>query len=483
MDKNKLLRRLPAVNDLLEEETAEQLIAEHNRELVVKEIRRVLDEARSEMLGLLAEGDLERAEKLSSKLSPANLLKRLERALQEKMRPNLAPAVNATGVIVHTNLGRSLLSQRAREMVEMAGSHYTTLEIDRQTGERGSRYDNIEELLCELTGAEAAFVVNNNAAAVLLALSALAAGQEVIISRGELIEIGGSFRIPDVMKQGGARLVEVGTTNKVYAEDYEEAITEETALLLKVHTSNYRVVGFTRDVDLEELVEVGRKHDLPVLDDLGSGVFLNMEEFGLQPEPTAAERVAAGADIVTFSGDKILGGPQAGIIVGKSDYIARLKKHPLTRAVRVDKYTLAALEGTLKAYLDPEGVIEEIPTLKMLSLGDAELRERAEDLKQSIKQSINNLLSDEGFSVEVEKDISRVGGGAYPLSELPTRIVSLRWSAGEIDRLAAAIRISYPPVFTRLADDRIIFDVRTLQSGDEKIICRALELALPEILN
>jgi len=479
MDKNKLLRRLPAVNDLLEEEAAEQLIVEFNRELVVKEIRRVLDEARAELLGLLAEGDLQRAEKLSGKLSPANLLERLERALEERLRPNLAPAVNATGVIVHTNLGRSLLSRRAKEMMEMAGSHYTTLEIDRQTGERGSRYDNIEELLCELTGAEAAFVVNNNAAAVLLALSALAAGREVIISRGELIEIGGSFRIPDVMKQGGARLVEVGTTNKVYAEDYEEAITEETALLLKVHTSNYRVVGFTRDVKLEELVEVGRKHDLPVLDDLGSGVFLDMKEFGLQPEPTAAERVAAGADIVTFSGDKILGGPQAGIVVGKSEYIARLKKHPLTRAVRVDKYTLAALEGTLKAYLDPEGVIDEIPTLKMLSLGDAELKESAEGLKQAIKK----LLPGEEFSVEVEKDISRVGGGAYPLSELPTRIVSLRWSAGKIDRVAAAIRTGYPPVFTRLADDRMIFDVRTLQQDDEDIICRALESAFDEILN
>jgi len=479
MDKNKLLRKLPAVNDLLQEEKVEQLIAEYNRELVVKEIRRVLNEAREELLGLLAEGRLERAEKLSSKLSPANLLERLQRALEERMRPNLAPAVNATGVIVHTNLGRSLLSRRAREMLEMAGSSYTTLEIDRQTGERGSRYDSVEELLCELTGAEAAFVVNNNAAAVLLALSALAADREVIISRGELIEIGGSFRIPDVMKQGGARLVEVGTTNKVYPEDYEEAITEETALLLKVHTSNYRVMGFTRDVELAELVEVGRKHGLPVLDDLGSGVFLDMEEFGLQPEPTAAERVAAGADIVTFSGDKILGGPQAGIIVGNREYINRLKRHPLTRAVRVDKFTLAALEGTLKAYLDPERVIEEIPTLKMLSLSDVELEERARDLLKSIKE----LLPGEGFTVEVEKDISRVGGGAYPLSELTTRIVSLRWLDGEIEQLAAAIRTGYPPVFTRLADERMIFDLRTLQQGDEEIICRALKTALNSILN
>jgi len=474
--KNKLLSRLPAVNDFLADEEVQKLIEKYGRKLVLAEIRQLISNSRSELINLIEQDEVDAAKSKSESFKVENLRESLQAAIEKTLRPNLAPAVNATGVVVHTNLGRSLLSERAKEMLQMVSSHYTTLEIDRESGERGSRYDNVAELLCQLTGAEDALVVNNNAAAVLLALSALAADQEVIISRGELIEIGGSFRIPEVMKQSGAKLREVGTTNKVYPEDFVEAINEETALLLKVHTSNYRVVGFTREISLEELVRLGEEYNLPVLDDLGSGVFTNMEQVGLTPEPTVEERVAAGADLVTFSGDKILGGPQAGIIVGSKDYIAKLKNHPLTRAIRVDKYTLAALEGTLKAYQDPEGVMEEIPTLRMLSSPTTKLQERAERLLEAIEEFLPA-----GITAAIADDSSRVGGGAYPLAQLKTRIVTLQEETGKIHRLAKEIRTNYPPIFTRLINDRLIFDVRTLQPGDIDIISSSLQEALEVI--
>jgi len=470
MNKNQLLRRLPAVNDIIKHEKADQLTEEYNRDLLIQGIRDELENQRRKLLKLVDKGQTEQAEAEVDSLTVEGLLANVASNLEKEFRPQLAPVVNATGVIVHTNLGRSLLSKEAKEMVEMVASHYNTLEMDRNTGERGSRYDNVEELICRLTGAEAAFVVNNNAAAVLLAISTFASGKEIIISRGELIEIGGSFRIPSVMEQGGADLVEVGTTNKVYIDDYAREINENTGMLLKVHTSNYKVVGFTEEVGLDELVQLGHKHDIPVLDDLGSGVFLDMTEFGLEREPTVAERVKAGGDIVTFSGDKILGGPQAGIIVGRKDLLEKMKKHPLTRAVRVDKYTLAALEGTLKAYLRPETVIEKIPTLNMLSLDRDDLREPAEKLQAALKDILPQTAN-----CQIEDDISRVGGGAYPLSELPTLTVTVDWPGPGASKIASALRAHYPPVFTRIKDEKMVIDLRTLQEGDQEIIVDAFK--------
>ncbi|MBF8437922.1 L-seryl-tRNA(Sec) selenium transferase [Halanaerobiaceae bacterium Z-7014] len=470
MNKNQLLRQLPSVNDIIKHEKADQLTEEYNRDLLIQGIRDELEYQRRKILKLLDKERFEEAEAIVDSLTLEKILDNIASNLEKEFRPQLAPVVNGTGVIVHTNLGRSLLSKEAKEMVEMVASHYNTLEIDRNTGERGSRYDNVEELICRLTGAEAAFVVNNNAAAVLLAISTFASGKEIIISRGELIEIGGSFRIPAVMEQGGADLVEVGTTNKVYIEDYAREINENTGMLLKVHTSNYKVVGFTEEVGLDQLVQLGHKYDIPVLDDLGSGVFLDMTEFGLEREPTVAERVEAGGDIVTFSGDKILGGPQAGIIVGRKDLIEKMKKHPLTRAVRVDKYTLAALEGTLKAYLRPETVIDKIPTLNMLSLDRDDLREPAKELQASLK----DVLPD-NIKCQIEEDISRVGGGAYPLSELPTLTVTIDWPGVGASKIASALRSHYPPIFTRIKDEKLVIDLRTLQEGDQEIIIDAFK--------
>ena len=470
MNKNQLLRQLPSVNDIIKHEKADQLTEEYNRDLLIQGIRDELEYQRRKILKLLDKEKFEEAEAIVDSLTLEKILDNIASNLEKEFRPQLAPVVNGTGVIVHTNLGRSLLSKEAKDMVEMVASHYNTLEIDRNTGERGSRYDNVEELICRLTGAEAAFVVNNNAAAVLLAISTFASGKEIIISRGELIEIGGSFRIPAVMEQGGADLVEVGTTNKVYIEDYAREINENTGMLLKVHTSNYKVVGFTEEVGLDQLVQLGHKYDIPVLDDLGSGVFLDMTEFGLEREPTVAERVEAGGDIVTFSGDKILGGPQAGIIVGRKDLIEKMKKHPLTRAVRVDKYTLAALEGTLKAYLRPETVIDKIPTLNMLSLDRDDLREPAKELQASLK----DVLPD-NIKCQIEEDISRVGGGAYPLSELPTLTVTIDWPGVGASKIASALRSHYPPIFTRIKDEKLVIDLRTLQEGDQEIIIDAFK--------
>jgi len=470
MNKNQLLRQLPSVNDIIKHGKADQLTEKYNRDLLIQGIRDELEYQRRKILKLIDKERFEEAEIIVDSLTLEKILDNIASNLEKEFRPQLAPVVNGTGVIVHTNLGRSLLSKEAKEMVEMVASHYNTLEIDRNTGERGSRYDNVEELICRLTGAEAAFVVNNNAAAVLLAISTFASGKEIIISRGELIEIGGSFRIPAVMEQGGADLVEVGTTNKVYIEDYAREINENTGMLLKVHTSNYKVVGFTEEVGLDQLVQLGHEYDIPVLDDLGSGVFLDMTEFGLEREPTVAERVEAGGDIVTFSGDKILGGPQAGIIVGRKDLIEKMKKHPLTRAVRVDKYSLAALEGTLKAYLRPETVIDRIPTLNMLSLDRDDLREPAEELEDSLKE----VLPDKVIC-QIEEDISRVGGGAYPLSELPTLTVTIDWPGVGASKIASALRSHYPSIFTRIKDEKLVIDLRTLQEGDQEIIIEAFK--------
>jgi L-seryl-tRNA(Ser) seleniumtransferase len=394
---------------------------------------------------------LERArEEIRAGADPGDLRARLGDALADARRPSLRRVLNATGVIVHTNLGRAPLADAALDHVRETARGYSNLEYDLSTGSRGSRQDHVASLLRRLTGAEAALVVNNNAAAVLLALAALAEEREVVVSRGELIEIGDGFRIPDVLARSGARLVEVGTTNRTRAADYERAIGPETAVLLRVHQSNFRVVGFTEQPRVEELAAVARRHELPLVDDLGSGVLTELTD-----EPSARDALASGADLVCFSGDKLLGGPQAGIVVGRADLVERLRRHPLQRALRADKLTLAALEGTLLAYLDEP---TRIPVLRMLGEPAASVRTRAERLAELVGGS-------------VEETIARVGGGALPLAELPS------FACAVDESLAASLRLGDPPVVGILRDGKLLLDCRTLRDDELADVAAAVDAA------
>jgi len=418
------LRDLPSVDELAGHE---RLSAAGSRPLVVAAARSALARAREE---------------IRAGADPGDLVARVEQELASARSARLRRVLNATGVIVHTNLGRAPLAAAALERVRDVATGYSNLEYDLQGGSRGSRQDHVAPILRRLTGAEAALVVNNNAAAVMLALAALAEGREVLVSRGELIEIGDGFRIPDVLARSGARLREVGTTNRTRAADYERAIGSETALLLRVHQSNFRVVGFTEQPRLEELVRVGRAHDLAVVDDLGSGVLVELEG-----EPSAKEALDAGADLVCFSGDKLLGGPQAGIVVGRGELVEKLRRHPLQRALRADKLTLAALEGTLALYLEPERALAELPVLRMLREQTPAVRARAERLAELV-------------GGEVEETVARVGGGALPLAELPSFACAVE------EELAAPLRDCEPPVVGVIRDGRLLLDCRTLTDDE-----------------
>lgn len=460
MDNRELLRRLPAVHELVR--TSEALYPGLPVPLLTTAAREVLD--------------LWRQELLTGERTPPSL-EQLARETGQRVGARLAPSlkrvVNATGVILHTNLGRAPLSREAIQAVAATSGGYCNLELGLESGERDSRYRHVEGLLRELTGAEAALVVNNNAAAVLLCLQALAAGREVVVSRGELVEIGGSFRIPEVMAQSGAILKEVGSTNKTYPEDYERAIGQQTALLLKVHPSNYRIMGFTRSVTREELVALGSRYRIPVLEDLGSGVLVDLEEYLPEPEPTVSSCIRSGIDLVTFSGDKLLGGPQAGIIVGRSDLIGVIKKSPLLRAVRVDKLVLAALEATLRAYQRQRE--RELPVLRMLTLRSEELQEVAGE----ICTRLSGLLGDR-CRVMIRDGVSQVGGGALPLTGLPTRLVTLEPAGMPSSRLAERLRLGMPPVIVRLQDDQVLIDPRTLLPGDLELLVQAVDRALSD---
>jgi L-seryl-tRNA(Ser) seleniumtransferase len=377
--------------------------------------------------------------------------------------------VNATGVVLHTNLGRAPLSRAALARLAVIGRRYSNLELDVQTRERGWRGSHVDALLGWLTGAEASLVVNNNAAAVLLALETLAHGREVVVSRGELIEIGGAFRIPDIMVRSGARLVEVGTTNRTRVTDYAAAIRPDTALLLKVHPSNFRVLGFTQAPTTHELVELGRGRGVPVMEDLGSGAFLDLRRFGLPHEPMAPETVAAGADLVTFSGDKLLGGPQAGIVVGRRELVARLRQNPLTRALRIDKLTLAALEATLRAYETPEAALHEIPTLRMLTEPEARVRRRARRCLRALPPAVRTALD-----ARVVGTRGQAGGGALPLAELPTAALALGSAAHPATALEARLRAGRPPVIGRIAEDRLLLDCRTVADDEVPLLAAAV---------
>jgi L-seryl-tRNA(Ser) seleniumtransferase len=376
-------------------------------------------------------------------------------------QPRFTRVVNGTGVIIHTNLGRSLLPPSSIEALLLAGGRYSNLEFNLDNGKRGSRYAHVEELLCELTGAEAALVVNNNAAAVLLALETIAKNKEVVVSRGQLIEIGGSFRIPDIMMRSGAFLVETGTTNRTHVDDYHDAVSAETALLLRVHCSNYRIIGFTSEVSGPELVRLGKSLGLPVMEDLGSGCFIDLSQFGLAKEPTVQDTIASGMDIVTFSGDKLLGGPQAGIILGKRTYIEKIKKNPLNRALRIDKLTLAALESILRLYLDEASALREIPTLAMIAASEKTVHLRASNCQQRIQMKMGHLCVSELVLVQ-----SRVGGGAMPEQNIPSWAVAVRPGAMTIHQLEQSLRRSPVPVIGRVEDDRLLLDMRTVADDE-----------------
>ncbi|MGA9477277.1 MAG: L-seryl-tRNA(Sec) selenium transferase, partial [Desulfobacterales bacterium] len=380
------LRNLPAVDHVLELSKSDPFFEEVPRSVLIRSIRSVLDNRRRQII----EQDPAQIDELLADAAVVTGVKDLARQAQSL---NLRATVNATGIVIHTNLGRSLLAETAIEHLCAVGRRYSNLEFDLDKGRRGSRYANVEDLICELSGAESAMAVNNNAGAVLLALETMAAGKKVIVSRGELVEIGGSFRIPDVMAKSGGILCEVGTTNRTHLRDYENAVDEQTALLLKVHKSNYSIVGFSAEVSLKDLVALGRKHQVPVMEDLGSGTFVDFSRYGLLKEPTVQESVSAGVDIITFSGDKLLGGPQAGLIVGKKACIDRIKKNPITRALRIDKLTLAALESTLRLYRDEEKAVQAIPTLRMMLQPIATLEEKAGRLKKMLESTGRSRLT------------------------------------------------------------------------------------------
>ena len=447
-------RRLPSVDRLLVTEPLAAAGAAQGHALAVEAARAVLARAREQAL-------------LGDPLpSEAELAEAAARWLAITARGTLHPVINATGVIIHTNLGRAPLSDAARQAMETVAAGYSNLEYDLAAGERGSRYLHAEQLLCRLTGAEAALVVNNNAGAVFLVLTALARGRSVIISRGQLVEIGGGFRIPDVLRQSGAKLVEVGTTNRTHLSDFRDAISPDTALLLRVHTSNFKQIGFTAEVPLTDMVALAHGVGLPVVDDLGSGTLLDTARYGLSPEPTVQDSVAAGADLVTFSGDKLLGGPQAGLIVGRASLIAELRQHPLTRALRVDKSTLAALQATLLHYARGEAE-REVPVWRMIATPLEALAARTADLAAGLRAA--------GIPATVVQATSTVGGGALPGETLPTWAVAV--AAAAPDALATALRRGDPPVVGRIAEGQLLLDLRTVPPEVDEVVLQAVQAA------
>lgn len=395
------------------------------------------------------------------------ILALIHKELAEKQF-SLRRVINGTGTVVHTNLGRSSLSAQTQEQVLKTSFHYSNLEFDLASGKRGSRYSHLVSIVKKLTGAEDVLVVNNNAAAVLLVLSTLVQEKEVLVSRGELVEIGGAFRIPDVITSSGGKIVEVGTTNKTHLTDYKTALTEETGAILKVHTSNYRIIGFTETPELGDLAELAHANKLPLINDLGSGLLLDMRPFGLPYEPTVKEVLEQGCDIVTFSGDKLLGGPQAGIIVGKREYIEKMKKNQLLRALRIDKMTLSALEATLALYLDEKEAIKNVPTLQMISLSEADCLNKATELAELLQPIA-------GLNVTIEKDNSKIGGGSYPEHLLPTYAISLSSDQVTADVLQEKLRLSATPIITRIKNDCNYLDLRTIAFEEFPLIQASLQ--------
>ena len=450
---------LPAVDRLLRQPAVAALLAEHGHTLVAGECRALLDQARAQALaGALPQADVS-LDKLAASVGTR---------VQARLAPRLCAVLNLTGTVIHTNLGRALLPPAALAHVQAMMAGPNNLEYDLASGGRGDRDSVIEGLLCELTGAEAATVVNNNAAAVLLTLAALARGKEVIVSRGELVEIGGAFRMPDVMESAGAKLIEVGTTNRTHPHDYERAITKRTALLMKVHTSNYAVQGFTSAVAEADLAPIAQRHGLPLATDLGSGSLIDLSAYGLPAEPTPQQMLAAGCGVVTFSGDKLLGGPQAGLIVGNKELVGRIRKFPMKRALRMSKLPLAALEATLMLYLRPERLVHDLPTLRLLARPAVQIRTLAQQLLPAVAQAVAPR-----FTVEVADMLGQIGSGSLPVERLPSAGLVIAPTGGKkgtgraLDELATALRALPRPVIGRIADDRLWLDLRALEQPEQ----------------
>lgn len=472
---NSLMRSLPSMNAVLDaiRDAASQpdgsetavLCAALSTSIPRPLLRDAIDDFLDSQRHAIREGRVQGVKKLHV----GTLLPHIARHAAEFCAPHFRRVINATGVVIHTNLGRSLLAEEAVNAVTEAARRYSNLEFDTGTGERGSRYSHVESLICRLTGAEAALVVNNNAAAVLLMLDTLCKGREVIISRGELVEIGGSFRIPAVMEKSGCTLREVGATNRTHLADYAEAVTENTAALLKVHTSNYRMIGFTKAVPRKELAVLAKERGLPLLEDLGSGMLFTMAGLascGLGDEPPVVEVLKDGVDVVTFSGDKVLGGPQAGIIAGRAEYIAKIKKNQLNRALRIDKMTLAALEATLRLYLDPDLAKERIPTLRMITYDKAELRWKAEELAETVSEALNSVAAGAPCTIVIRDGASRVGGGAFPECDLPTSLVCIASPEVTPDALHRALLRTNPPLVARVEHESLCLDPRTIRDDE-----------------
>ncbi len=450
-EKNRLLKSLPKVDECIAVLRGDPEVQAPQR-IIKTVVQETIDREREAILGCNHEG---------GEWSLAEWIPIFKKNIARKMLPNFRRVINGTGVVIHTNLGRSILSQTATDKLAEAGGYYSNLEFDLETGKRGSRYSLVEELVCYLTGAEAALVVNNNAAAVLIALDTLTKNKEAIVSRGQLVEIGGSFRIPDVMAKSGARLVEVGATNRTHLYDYEQAISEETALLLRVHTSNFRIIGFTSEVSAEDMVALAKKNGLITMEDLGSGSLIDFSRFGFPKEPTVQEIVQAGVDVVTFSGDKLLGGPQAGIIVGRKDIINRIKKNPLNRALRIDKFTLSSLESVLREYLDLDKALKNVPTLRMLTLSAEELKKRAQRLARRLTKKLGQRCR--SF---IAPTVSRVGGGALPEFNIASWAIVLVPSTMTLNTFEKRLRHLPIPIIGRIENDRFLLDVRTLQERE-----------------
>jgi L-seryl-tRNA(Ser) seleniumtransferase len=441
-------RDLPSVNKLLETSGVKSLLEQHPRSVVVDAVRSTVDAARNA-------GGAQRTEQ--------QWVDSITSAVHQATRPSLRRVINATGVIVHTNLGRAPLADSAIRAIEHVADGFSNLEYDIDTGQRGSRYSHCVGLLRQLTGAEDALVVNNCAAAMVLTLNAIALRKEVLVSRGELVEIGGSFRIPDIMARSGARLVEVGTTNRTHDDDYRRAITPKTAAIVKVHRSNFTIEGFTSEVSVERLAFIAAEHGLPVIHDLGSGLLLSLEDYGLIGEPTASSALASGATLVLMSGDKLLGGPQAGVILGKAAFVGKLRKNPFARAMRVDKLTLSALEATLRLYLEPERAFREIPVLAMLSARADEIESRA--------RSIVTTLQDYKIPAEVAPSAASVGGGAFPTAEIASSAVVFRTDA---EKMEERLRHGDPPVIGRIGDGKLFLDLRSVLPREDAALVKAI---------
>ena len=460
MNKNMLYRSIPKVDVLLENSDIVTLIENHHRDVVVDVIREEIDKLRN----FIKEND--DINLIEEKIN--NLIENIKISTEKVYSYNIKKVINGTGTILHTNLGRAIISKKHADYLSEVVTSYSNLEYNLEEGKRGERYSHFEKLICKITGAEAAMAVNNNAAAVMLVLSSMAAEREVIVSRGELVEVGGKFRIPDVMKSSNAHLVEIGTTNKTHLEDYEDAISENTGAFLKVHTSNFKILGFTESVSIEELCKLGREKDIPVIEDIGSGVLIDLSEYGLEYEPTVQDSIKAGVDVVSFSGDKLLGGPQAGIIVGKKKYIDKMKKNPLTRAFRIDKFTATILEMIFHEYLNEEDAIKNIPVLSLITKDLKEIEKNTNDLFNKIEK-----LKDVA-DINVEDTLSQIGGGSLPAERIKSKSVTIMPKNISTQSLEAKLRAGKNPVVGRISGEKLILDMRTVLEDEIDILAQKL---------